>query len=221
MKILILEDDNTIAFAIQAYMKRFEIITDIFDSLKAISDIDINDYDLAILDVNLPDGSGFDYLKYIREYYDIPVVMLTVRDSEKNILTGFDYGADEYITKPFSLPILKARIDNIFKRRFQDGKNLTFKELVLDSEFKTARINNKNIELNRQEFDVLEIFLLNKRLNITREHLIDSVWGYNLYEINNNTLTVTIKRLRRKLGTYGDNIKTVRGIGYSWQSDNI
>ncbi|MCR1898487.1 response regulator transcription factor [Irregularibacter muris] len=221
MKILILEDDSTIAFAIQSYMKRFEIKTDIFDSLEAISDIDMNDYDLAILDVNLPDGSGFEYLKYIREYYDIPVVMLTVRDSEENILTGFDYGADEYITKPFSLPILKARMDNIFKRRSQDGEDLTFQELVLDSAFKTARINNKNIELNRQEFDVLEIFLLNKGLNITREHLIDSVWGYNLYEINDNTLTVTIKRLRNKLGTYGDNIKTVRGIGYRWESEKL
>lgn len=221
MKILILEDDNTIAFAIQSYMKRFEIKTDIFDSLEAISDIDMNDYDLAILDVNLPDGSGFQYLKYIREYYDIPVVMLTVRDSEENILTGFGYGADEYITKPFSLPILKARMDNIFKRRSQDGEDLTFQELVLDSAFKTARINNKNIELNKQEFDVLEIFLLNKGLNITREHLIDSVWGYNLYEINDNTLTVTIKRLRNKLGTYGDNIKTVRGIGYRWESEKL
>lgn len=221
MKIVILEDDNTIAFAIQSYMKRFEIKTDIFDSLEAISDIDVHDYDLAILDVNLPDGSGFQYLKYIREYYDIPVVMLTVRDSEENILKGFDYGADEYITKPFSLPVLKARIDNIFKRRFQNGENLTFKELVLDLTSKTARIDNKNIELNRQEFDVLEILLLNEGLNVTREHLIDSIWGYNLYEINDNTLTVTIKRLRSKLGTYGDNIRTVRGIGYIWESENI
>ncbi|MEI3611443.1 response regulator transcription factor [Pseudogracilibacillus sp. SO30301A] len=220
MKILILEDDNTIAFAIQSYMKRFEIITDIFDSLKAISNVDIHDYDLAILDVNLPDGSGFDFLKYIREYYDIPVVMLTVRDSEENILKGFDYGADEYVTKPFSLPILKARIDNIFKRKFQNGENLTYKELVLDIESKTARIDSKNVELNRQEFDVLEIFLLNKGLNITREHFIDSVWGYNLYEINDNTLTVTIKRLRNKLGAYGDMIKTVRGIGYMWESED-
>ncbi len=113
MKIMILEDDETISFALKIYLEKFGFDSTIYESLDDVNKISLNEFDLAILDANLPDGSGFEYLKWIREDYDIPVLMLTVKDSEESILKGFAYGADEYITKPFSLPILKARIDNI------------------------------------------------------------------------------------------------------------
>lgn len=220
MKIIMIEDDNTISFAVKTFLKRYEIETDVFTYLEAVTDIDISEYDLVILDVNLPDGSGFDYLKYVRSFSDMPVIMLTVKNTEEYVLKGFSQGADEYITKPFSLPILKARIDNIFKRKANKQEKIIYKELELDIQSKTAKIGEININLNRQEFAVLEILLENQNVNLIRERIIDTVWGYDFYEVNDNTLTVTIKRLRSKLGKYGNNIKTVRGIGYIWESES-
>lgn len=217
MKVAIIEDDNTISFAIKIFLKRYGIEAIIFNTLSAAEDIIVKNFDLIILDVNLPDGSGFDYLKWVKEFSNIPVIMLTVNSADEYVLKGFENGADEYITKPFSLPILKARIDNIFKRRDMNTTKIVFDNLILDLNSKTAILDNENLELNRQEFAVLNILLENKNINVIREKIIDLVWGYDLYEVNDNTLTVTIKRLRNKLKDYGKYIKTVRGIGYRWE----
>lgn len=215
-----IEDDKTISFAVKTFLYRHGIETCVFESLKSVEKIDINDFDLVILDVNLPDGSGFDFLKKLKYYSDVPVIVLTVKDAEKYILEGFFHGADDYITKPFSLPVLKARIDNLIKRKGNDNEEIFFEDLRLDLKLITATIKGKKINLSRQEFAVLEILLLNKNINIPRGRIIDVVWGFNLYDVNDNTLTVTVKRLRNKLGQYGQNIKTVRGIGYSWESES-
>lgn len=219
MKVLLIEDDASISYAIKTFLERhgFEIM--IFHDLGSAEEVEIGAFDLLILDVNLPDGSGFDYLKWVRELSDIPVIMLTVKSEDAYVLKGFSEGADEYITKPFSLPVLKARIDNLFRRKESHSKELVFGELQLDFLSKTANIGNRSLELNKQEFAVLELLLENKNLNILRERIIDSVWGYDFYEVNDNTLTVTVKRLRSKLGEYGEHIKTVRGIGYRWESE--
>lgn len=217
MKVAIIEDDNTISFAIKTFLKRYNMEAIIFNTLSAAEDINVKNFDLIILDVNLPDGSGFDYLKWVKEFSNIPVIMLTVNSADEYVLKGFENGADEYITKPFSLPILKARIDNLFKRRDMNTTKIVFDNLILDLNSKTAILDNENLELNRQEFDVLNILLENKNINVIREKIIDLVWGYDLYEVNDNTLTVTIKRLRNKLKDYGKYIKTVRGIGYRWE----
>lgn len=217
MKVAIIEDDNTISFAIKIFLKRYDIEAIIFNTLSAAEDIIVKNFDLIILDVNLPDGSGFDYLKWVKEFSNIPVIMLTVNSADEYVLKGFENGADEYITKPFSLPILKARIDNLFKRRDMNTTKIVFDNLILDLNSKTAILDNENLELNRQEFAVLNILLENKNINVIREKIIDLVWGYDLYEVNDNTLTVTIKRLRNKLKDYGKYIKTVRGIGYRWE----
>lgn len=217
MKVAIIEDDNTISFAIKTFLKRYNMEAIIFNTLSAAEDINVKNFDLIILDVNLPDGSGFDYLKWVKEFSNIPVIMLTVNSADEYVLKGFENGADEYITKPFSLPILKARIDNLFKRRDMNTTKIVFDNLILDLNSKTAILDNENLELNRQEFAVLNILLENKNINVIREKIIDLVWGYDLYEVNDNTLTVTIKRLRNKLKDYGKYIKTVRGIGYRWE----
>lgn len=218
MKVMMLEDDNTISFAVKTFLQRYDIETTVFHDLKSAEYIVVKDFNLIILDVNLPDGSGFDYLKWIRGFSDIPIIMLTVKDADEYILKGFSEGADEYITKPFSLPVLKARIDNIFRRKELKFKEIVFGDLHLDLISKNAKIDDKNLELNKQEFAVLEMLLENKNINLLRRRIIDYVWGYDLYEINDNTLTVTVKRLRNKLGKYGENIKTIRGIGYTWES---
>lgn len=212
-----IEDDKTISFAVQTFLKRYDMETEIFGNLTMTKKIDFNEFDLIILDVNLPDGSGFDYLKWLREFSNIPVIMLTVKNTDENILRGFEFGADEYITKPFSLPILKARIDNIFRRKNTKSTDIVFGNLNLNLKSMTAYLSGDDLNLSKQEFSVLEILLENKGANVIRKRIIDSVWGYDLYEVNDNTLTVTIKRLRYKLGNYGKYIKTVRGIGYMWK----
>ena len=198
MKIAMIEDDSTISFAVSTFMKRYNVEVVVFDSLEATKQIDLKDYNLIILDANLPDGSGFDYLKWLREFSGIPVIMLTVKNEDEYVLKGFENGADEYITKPFSLPVLKARIDNLFRRKGMSNNEIVFNELNLNLSSMTAKLNNDNLELNRQEFAVLELLLENKNVNLIRERIIDTVWEYDLYEVNDNTLTVTIKRLRNK-----------------------
>lgn len=219
MKLAMIEDDKTISYAVQKYLSIYEMETIIFGDLSSSENIKFDEFDLIILDANLPDGSGFDYLKWLRDFSQIPVIMLTVKDDEEYIVKGLSTGADDYITKPFSLPVLKARIDNIFRRKDLLSQKLNFKELSIDLTSKTARINNKDLELNLREFSILEIFLENKDVNLTRENIISYVWGYDFYEINDNTLSVTIKRLRNKLGQYGNHIKTNRGLGYMWESE--
>lgn len=220
MKIAMIEDDSTISFAVSTLMKRYNVEVVVFDSLEAAKQIDLKAYNLIILDANLPDGSGFDYLKWLREFSGIPVIMLTVKNEDEYILKGFENGADEYITKPFSLPVLKARIDNLFRRKSMSNNEIVFNELNLNLSSMTAKLNNDNLELNRQEFAVLELLLENKNVNLIRERIIDTVWEYDLYEVNDNTLTVTVKRLRNKLKDYGKYIKTVRGIGYMWEDSS-
>lgn len=217
MKIAMIEDDTTISFAVKTFLKRYDIEISIFNTLNEAEEMNIKEFDLMILDVNLPDGSGFDFLKWIRGFSEIPVIMLTVKSSDEYVLQGFSQGADEYITKPFSLPVLKARIDNIFRRKYLNNSEIICNALSLNLTSMTAKLNNENLELSRQEFAVINILLENKNINVVRERIIDSVWGYDLYEVNDNTLTVTIKRLRQKLKNYGKYIKTIRGIGYMWE----
>lgn len=217
MKIAMIEDDNTISFAVSTFLKRYDIDTIILGSLSSAEFIDLKDFDLIILDINLPDGSGFDFLKWLRGFSGTPVIMLTVKNTDEYILKGFENGADEYITKPFSLPVLKARIDNLFRRKNFKNSEIICNALSLNLTSMTAKLNNENLELNRQEFVVLKILLENRNANVVRERIIDLVWGYDLYEVNDNTLTVTVKRLRQKLKDYGKYIKTIRGIGYMWE----
>ena len=215
MNILLLEDDKTIALGISTYLKNKDYNITSKSNLGDTEDLDIKDYDLVILDVNLPDGSGFDYLEYIKSISDVPVLMLTVRDTEEDILRGFDLGAIEYVSKPFSMAVLEARIKNIFGCRKKD-KILKVKDLVLDTDNDIASINGKVLALSRQEYQILEYLLKNEGLTCTRESLIDTVW-YGDELIEDNTLTVTIKRLRQKLGEYKPHIKTIRGMGYRWE----
>ncbi len=172
MKILMIEDDSTIAFAVKTYLNKHNIETIIYNNL-----------------------------------------------SQTENLKGLSQGADDYITKPFSLPVLKARIDNVFSRKIKKVDELTFENLSLDLISKQASIDGKDLDLNLKEFAILEMLLENQNINLLRERILDYVWGYDFYEVNDNTLTVTIKRLRSKLGDYGSHIKTLRGIGYRWDNE--
>ena len=215
MKYMLLEDDSTIALALKIYFSKRGIELKHFSTLEEAYRVELDDFDLIILDSQLPDGSGLDFLKWVKESYTVPSLMLTVKSREEEILKGFSYGADEYITKPFSLKILEARINNILRRNKEE--NLQFKDLALEPSLFSAKIKGEIIDLNRQEYMLLELFLRNKGITLPREKILDRVWQENPCGVNDNTLSVTVKRLREKLGEYGAFIKTFRGLGYRWE----
>ena len=216
MKILMIEDDETIVYGVKTYLARYDMEVVAASRLGDVGEEQIRSADLLILDVNLPDGSGFDFLNWVRSFSKLPILMLTVKGDEDYVVKGLSQGADEYVAKPFSLPVLKARIDNLFKRRGPEEELLEFKELILDRQSKMASLRSDTVDLNRQEFDLLAMLLANRGRQLLRSQLIDEVWDFG-DEVNDNTLTVAVKRLRKKLGPYGHYIKTVRGMGYLWE----
>ena len=216
MKILMIEDDETIVYGVKTYLARYDMELVAASRLGDVGEEQIRSADLLILDVNLPDGSGFDFLNWVRSFSKLPILMLTVKGDEDYVVKGLSQGADEYVAKPFSLPVLKARIDNLFKRLGPEEELPEFKELILDRQSKMAILRGKAVDLNRQEFDLLAMLLANRGRQLLRSQLIDEVWGFG-DEVNDNTLTVAVKRLRKKLGPYGHFIKTVRGMGYFWE----
>ena len=216
MKILMIEDDETIVYGVKTYLARYDMDVVAASRLSDVGEEQIRSADLLILDVNLPDGSGFDFLNWVRSFSKLPILMLTVKGDEDYVVKGLSQGADEYVAKPFSLPVLKARIDNLFKRRVPGEELPEFKELILDRQSKTAILRGDAVDLNRQEFDLLAMLLAHRGRQLLRSQLIDEVWGFG-DEVNDNTLTVAVKRLRKKLGPYGHFIKTVRGMGYFWE----
>lgn len=216
MKILMIEDDETIVYGVKTYLARYDMDVVAASRLCDVGEEQIRSADLLILDVNLPDGSGFDFLNWVRSFSKLPILMLTVKGTEDYVVKGLSQGADEYVAKPFSLPVLKARIDNLFKRLGPEEELLEFKELILDRQSKTAILRGDAVDLNRQEFDLLAMLLEHRDRQLLRSQLIDEVWGFG-DEVNDNTLTVAVKRLRKKLGPYGHFIKTVRGMGYFWE----
>ncbi len=216
MKILMIEDDETIVYGVKTYLARYDMDVVAASRLGDVGEEQIRSADLLILDVNLPDGSGFDFLNWVRSFSKLPILMLTVKGDEDYVVKGLSQGADEYVAKPFSLPVLKARIDNLFKRLGPEEELLEFKELILDRQSKTAILRGDAVDLNRQEFDLLAMLLEHRGRQLLRSQLIDEVWGFG-DEVNDNTLTVAVKRLRKKLGPYGRFIKTVRGMGYFWE----
>ena len=216
MKILMIEDDETIVYGVKTYLARYDMDVVAASRLSDVGEEQIRSADLLILDVNLPDGSGFDFLNWVRSFSKLPILMLTVKGDEDYVVKGLSQGADEYVAKPFSLPVLKARIDNLFKRLGPEEESMEFKELILDRQSKTAILRGDAVDLNRQEFDLLAMLLAHRGRQLLRSQLIDEVWGFG-DEVNDNTLTVAVKRLRKKLGPYGHFIKTVRGMGYFWE----
>lgn len=216
MKILMIEDDETIVYGVKTYLTRYDMDVVAASRLGDVGEEQIRSADLLILDVNLPDGSGFDFLNWVRSFSKLPILMLTVKGDEDYVVKGLSQGADEYVAKPFSLPVLKVRIDNLFKRLGPEEELLEFKELILDRQSKMAILRGDAVDLNRQEFDLLAMLLANRGRQLLRSQLIDEVWGFG-DEVNDNTLTVAVKRLRKKLGPYGHFIKTVRGMGYFWE----
>ncbi len=217
MNIFLLEDDETLGFGIKTYLENWGYKVCLARSLKDSKSKFSYRFDLVILDVNLPDGTGFDFLN-IYNLNKTPVIFLTVNDGEEDIIRGLNL-SDDYITKPFKLSILKARIESIFRRIHTKDKKLNYKSLVLDTENFEASLNSKPLNLTLKEFQLLNYLLINQGTTLTRDKILGEIWDLTGNFVEDNTLSATVKRLRKKLGNYSHLIETVRGVGYRFAGD--
>lgn len=211
MKILLVEDNKSIikgleyAFAQNGYSCEYCLSLD-----EAVRKAPFN-YDVAVLDIMLPDGNGFDLFKKIRRYSDLPVIFLTAVDDEDSVVNGLELGADDYITKPFSTKELIARIKRVANKNSK--KNIiTVSGVTLDLDKSAVFENGKQLELTALEYKLLSLLMQNVGKVVTRELIFEKIWDVSGNFVNDNTLTVYIKRIRKKLDA--DIIKTVKGMGY-------
>ena len=225
MKILMIEDDEAIRTGLKYYLEQenFEVIeTDNGkDSLKILTDEDIS---ICLLDVNLPDINGFELFKKLKEIKEIPIIFLTANDLETSIVMGLDMGADDYVTKPFRARELISRIHNALRKKRQGTTNIIhFKNITVDLNGARVLKDNKDVFLTALEYKIVLTFFLNPNVIFTREKILADIWDVNEEYVNDNTLTVYIKRIREKLEkdpTNPEIIVTVRGIGYKLGEEN-
>lgn len=218
-KILIIEDDDTIGIGLKYYLMQENFEIELIDNgVNALDKLKKYDADLILLDINLPDYNGFKLFKEIKKIKNYPIIFLTADDLETSIVMGLDMGAEDYITKPFKVRELLSRINATLRRYTNDNQDIIIlKDIKID--MKKSKVFKNDIDMN---FTALEykIFLnlaLNQNKVITRERILSDIWDINNDYVNDNTLTVYIKRIREKIEdnpTYPKILKTVRGIGY-------
>ena len=228
--ILVVEDDKALAAGLCRALRSEEISTDscgtIQEAGRRLSGQGFpGQYDLVLLDINLPDGNGLDLLREIREKYDVSVIMLTANDMEIDIVTGLELGADDYITKPFSLAVLRARVATQLRRvqaqaeamqRNRQAQAVVIDDYRFDFERMEYYHGDTQIELSRTEQKLLRVLVDNRGISLTRERLLERIWSSEAEFVDENALSVTVKRLRDKLGAQ-DRIRTVYGVGYRFE----
>jgi DNA-binding response OmpR family regulator len=227
-KILIIEDDETIKIGLKYYLEQ-----ESFDVLlagtgeEALTKIKNNmDTEIILLDINLPDANGFDLFKDIKKIKDFPIIFLTANDLEISIVMGIDMGADDYITKPFKARELISRINSVLRRTSSSDNSSVIKLGDVSIDMKQAKVFKGNIDvmLTALEYKILLALALNPSTVFTREKILADIWDVNEEYVNDNTLTVYIKRIREKIEDDPSNPKiiiTIRGIGYKIGDLNV
>lgn len=217
-KILLVEDDKAIVANLTEYLNsEGYAVESVSGQTAALNLLVDKKVDLVLLDVSLAEGNGFATCKAIKAGYDIPVIFLTASGDEFSTVTGFDLGADDYIPKPFRPRELVSRIKNVLRLTGNTGKTVKLGDVVVDTEKGTALKNNKDLFLSALEYRLLLVFINNRGVILTRNQLLDAIWDVAGEYVNDNTLTVYIKRLREKIENDPANPKiilTVRGLGY-------
>ena len=221
-EILLLEDDADLGRGIKMALSTSDVSVTLCDTLKKARNIlSSKIFDLLILDVNLPDGNGIDLLKEEKEAHsEIPVILLTANDMEIDVVTGLEAGADDYITKPFSLAILRARVNTQLKRSAVKKENvISTGPYTFDFEHLVYRKNGSLVELSHTEQKLLKILVENRGHAVSRASMVDRIWTDGAEYVDENALTVAVKRLRAKLEDDPAKpvyLKTVYGVGYTW-----
>lgn len=222
-KVLVVEDDIMLNSGL-CYNLEFDEYRAVsaHDAATAMERIKNESYDLIILDVNLPDGDGFELCKKIKSVQDTPVVFLTARDLEEDVMTGFDLGADDYITKPFNIHILRKKVAAILKRskRLENQNLYVCGDLAVDFDRLTASVRGEPVILTPTEYKILKIFTSNPDILLTRQILLEKLYDVDANFVDEHALTVNINRLRGKIETPERKfIRTVYGMGYIWAGD--
>ena len=222
-KILVIEDEEKISRFIKLELNHEGYITDIAtNGLEGLNKVKEKDYDLIILDIMLPGINGIEVCRQVRQFSDIPIIMLTAKDDIYDKVFGLDMGADDYMTKPFAIEELFARIRANLRRKI-DEKHiplLKIKDLIMNLEKHQVTRSGKIIELRKKEYDLLEYLIRNKEIALSRDQILEKVWGYE-YAGDTNVVDVYIRYLRSKIDDcYEDKlIYTLRGVGYMIRED--
>lgn len=218
--VLLVDDDTSIVPNLRTFLNQegFQV-TSANNQKETIDLLDSGQYhfDLALLDVSLPDGSGFSLCSAIKANSDIPVIFLTASDDEYSVVAGLDLGADDYISKPFRPRELISRMNSVLRRYHRGSQPLEYHELKADTVRGLVYKNNMELTLSALEYRLLLLFLSNQGIVLTRSRLLDELWDMAGEFVNDNTLTVYIKRLREKIEAdpaHPEYIKTIRGLGY-------
>ena len=220
-KILLIEDDITLGNGIRLALQNTSLQTTLCHTLaEAQNLLDHESFDLLILDINLPDGSGLDLLNAVRNVSTVPIILLTANDMEMDIVTGLESGADDYITKPFSLAVLRARVNAQLRRSISAKPACTeIDSFQFDFDRMEFRKDGQLVELSKTEQKLLRVLVENRGQTLPRATLVDRIWTDGAEYVDENALSVTVKRLRDKLEDTPSSpkyLKTVYGIGYTW-----
>ena len=219
--ILIIEDEKSIQTILKAFLEDAGysvVLAD--DGMAGIAEFHKSPYDLVLLDIMMPKLDGYTVCEMIRNESDTPVILLTALDDQDSQMKGFDLLADDYITKPFSMPLVLRRIEAVLRRtknKEASSNILTCREIQLDTENYKVFVSAKEVILTAREFEILRLFMENQGRVFTREHLLDVIWNYS-YVGDDKIINTHIKNIRKKLGV--DCIETIRGVGYRIDKEN-
>ena len=223
MKILLIEDEKALSASVASYLKQEKIIVETAYTFRdAVSKAGINRYDCILVDLMLPDGNGLDIIRELKHgRNDTGIIIISARDSLDDKLTGLDTGADDYLTKPFHLAELNARIKSLIRRKQHSGDSIIRNgEIEINTNACSVFVNSEQVDLTRKEYDLLVFFLSNKGRVITKESIAEHLWGDFIIDADTFDFIYThIKNLRKKLEMKGmnDRIKTVYGMGYKFE----
>ncbi|MBM6690267.1 MAG: response regulator transcription factor [Candidatus Fusobacterium pullicola] len=216
-KILIIEDEKELTQVLYDTFSQedFEVIK-AFDGEIGVDKFYEEKPDLILLDINLPKKLGWEVCKEIRKTSNVPIIMMTARDSDADEYTGLSIGADDYITKPFNLKILLLKVKKLLK--LDDNNIYKFESLSIDIKKGEINISGESIELTRREIQFLEYMIKNKGIIFSRDYLLNEIWGFD-FEGDDRVVDTLVKRIRKKLGDYNFLLKTIRGMGYSFDEN--
>ncbi len=221
IEIYYIEDDENIAMTVKEYLNQKGYAVSIFETLESgRKALEHHIPNIVLIDWNMPDGEGNSFCRWIRSRWkELPVIFLTVRDDTRDIISGFEYGADDYVTKPFELEVLYSRIHALLRRAGNvQSQYLSCGSISIDKSKTTVFCGEEEITVSQMEYRLLQLLMENKGRTVTRGRLLNQIWNNNGNYVNDNTLTVTMKRLREKLH-HPSCLKTIRSFGYRMEDE--